>query len=91
MKYEKRSRQQDQQGNIVVFGDWALASYRFSIKNKDFSTQFVISKAQCKGYQTTIDEILLRPIDVDVYRILEEDQTGIKKLYKNGQIIEQDM
>ena len=85
---EKRSRKQ---GNPVVLGDWALASYRFSIKNKDFSTQFAISKTQCKGYQTTIDEILLRPIDVDVYRILEEDQTGIKKLYKNGQIIKQGM
>jgi hypothetical protein len=72
----------------VVLGEWALASYRFTIQNTSFPTRFVISKTKCKGYQTTIDEFLIRPVDVDVYRVLEEDNLGIQKLYKNGQIIE---
>jgi hypothetical protein len=74
--------------NPVVLGDWALAAFRFTIKDKNLPTRFVISKTQCKGYQTTIDEVLIRPVDVDVYRILEEDGSEIKKLYKNGHIIE---
>jgi hypothetical protein len=82
---EERSRKQ---GNPVVLGDWAFATYRFTIKDKNLPTQFVISKTKCKGYQTTIDELLIRPVDVDVYRILEEDDSGIKTLYKNGHIIE---
>ena len=72
----------------VVLDDWALATYRFTIPNRNFSTHFVISKTKCKGYQTTLDEFLVRPLDVDVYRIIEEDKSEITKLYKNGQIIE---
>ncbi|MCL2246811.1 MAG: hypothetical protein FWC10_06840 [Lentimicrobiaceae bacterium] len=74
-------------GTPVVLGDWALSCYQFSIPNKKLTTRFAISATQCKGYQTTIDEFLIRPLDVDVYRILEEEDTEIKKLYKNGQII----
>jgi len=85
---QERSRSQ---GNPIVLGDWAFTAYRFTIKNKNLPTQFVITKTPCKGYQTTIDEILIRPVDVDVYRILEEDNMGIKKLYKNGHIIERDL
>jgi len=72
----------------VILGDWALSTYRFTIQNKKFPTRFVISSTNCKGYQTTVDELLVRPIDIDVYRVLEEDHLGVKKLYKNGQIIE---
>jgi len=78
-------------GNPVVLGDWAFVAYKFTIKNKNLSLRFVMSKAKCKGYQTTIDEILIRPVNVDVYRILEEDGTGVTKLYKNGQIIEKEL
>ena len=71
----------------VVLDDWALATYKFTIKDRNFSTRFTISNTKCKGYQTTIDEFLVRPLDVDVYRILAEDSLGVEKLYKNGQII----
>jgi len=77
-------------GNPVLLGDWAFITYKFFIKDRTFPTRFVISKTNCKDYQTTIDEILIRPVDVDLYRILEEDETGITKLYKNGQIIERE-
>jgi hypothetical protein len=78
-------------GNPVVLGNWALAAHRFTIKDKNLFTRFVISITQCKGYQTTLDEILIRPVDVDVYRILEEDDACVKKLYKNGHVIERDL
>jgi hypothetical protein len=78
-------------GNPVVLGDWAFATYKFTTKGINYSTRLVISKTKCKGYQTTLDEILIRPIDVNVYRILEEDETGVKKLFKNGHIIERDL
>ena len=71
----------------VVLGDWALATYRFTIKDKNLLTRFVISHTNCKGYQTTIDEFLIRPVDVDVYRVLEQNKSTVTKLYKNGQII----
>ena len=75
-------------GNPVVLEDWALATYRFTIKNKNYPTKLVISKTQCKGYNTTIDEILIRPVDIDVYRILEQEDKEIKKIYINGHIIQ---
>jgi len=74
-------------GTPVILGDWALSAYRFSIPNKNLTTRFAISSTRCKEYQTTIDEFLVRPLDVDVYRILEQDFSEIEKLYKNGQII----
>jgi len=65
----------------VVLGDWALATYRFTVPNKNRTTRFAVSNTDCRGYQTTIDEFLVRPLDVDVYRVLEQG------LYKNGDII----
>jgi hypothetical protein len=72
----------------IILGDWALATYRFMIQDRNLPTRFSISRTRCKGYQTTIDEVLIRPLDVNVWRVLEEDESGVRKLYKNGQIIE---
>ncbi len=74
----------------VFYEDWALEKFRFRIENESMPVRFFIFKRANKTRETTmqLDELVVRPVDVDVYRILQKDKQGnVNRLYKNGDII----
>lgn len=68
----------------VVNGDWSFFELRFHVDRPQ--DQFGIKLKGADHYRdtVTVDEVLIRPADVRVFRVLERDAAGIRAVHYNG-------
>ncbi len=64
----------------IIDGDWALIEYNYTKKNKFDRVKFTIWNTELKRGELLIDELLVRPVSNNIYRIIPG------KLVKNNRV-----
>lgn len=71
----------------IYDGDWALHRVRFTPENEDAIIQLFSRGSERFDQHITVDEILVRPVDQDVYMLLDPaEATGTTTIYRNNEV-----
>jgi hypothetical protein len=72
----------------VVNGDWSLFELRFSVDRSQDHFGIKLKGADHYRDTITVDEVLIRPADALVFRVLERDAQGIRAVHYNGHYLQ---
>lgn len=67
-----------------ISGDWSLLNLKFKLKSKGDKISISIKGGEDRDLKIFADEFLIRAVDEDVYKIIEERDGRIRKLMKNN-------
>lgn len=74
----------DTRHSRIVNGDWSLFEIRFNVDRPQDHYGIKLKGADYYTDTITIDEVLIRPAESEVFRVLEEREGRIRRVHYNG-------
>lgn len=78
----------DMRFSRVVNGDWSFFELPFMVDRPQDHFGIVLKGADHYRDTVTVDEVLIRPSDVMVFRVLERDAAGVRAVHYNGHYLD---
>lgn len=74
----------DTRHSRIINGDWSLFELRFTVDRPEDHFGIMMKGADYYRDTITIDEVLIRPVDSEVFQVLDERDGKLQRVFYNG-------